>query len=519
MAKILTVESLLQFCEQNHINNFDSHEQNVDVILNIPATFETQKESEDKYLEGLLPFTSKAFHDHTNLNASNIEEETFKEEMPSANFRPILANYVENKDGELDFGAHDYHIVEEDGEKKIVYDEQPIGAIDGQQTTIEYDEKAEVNRAILHGYIFAEYCDKAVEILERRGVVDCSVELAVRKFSYDAEKKVINLDSYSVQGLTLLGADHKPGMAGSDFKLDDVTKEEFAHKDKLVEILEKLESTLSSFDTNQNMKKGGKTMTKFEELLQKYGKTVEDITFDYESLSDEELETAFAEAFDEHEPEPESIPEIKFSVAMGEMNKEFSLSLDDKRRAAYQLVSATYDDDWYAVNMFDEDGYLEMYGWFTEKNYRQSFTREGDVFALTGERVEIFAKYLTQEEIDKLEADKAEYEALKTEYEVLKQYKENKEFEIAHNERMQIIAEYSSIENTDEYKSLVENIDSYSKEEIVEKADAIVGKYARQGMQFSFSKKEEAPARKPAVKLSFKEDTNNNTPAYGGIFD
>ena len=47
-------------------------------------------------------------------------------------------------------------------------------------------------------------------------------------------------------------------------------------------------------------------MNKFEELLQKYGKTVEDITFEYKDLSDEEIEEIVEDMkddFTEHEIE------------------------------------------------------------------------------------------------------------------------------------------------------------------------------------------------------------------------
>jgi len=514
MAKrILTVDELIKFCEQNQLNSFDSSQSdNCEYILNMPATFEVEDESDDKHLEGLLPFTSKAFHDHTNLNKSNINEDTFKEEMPSANFRPILANIVEGEDGVKDFGAHDYHVVEENGEKTIVYDEQPIGVIDGSKTTIEYDEEAEVNRAILHGYLYAEYCSDAVEILERRGAVDCSVELSVRSFSFDAKKKVLNLDSYCVSGLTLLGAAYQPGMAGSEFELDDnITKEEFAHKDKLVEILEKLEFTLSNF----NMKKGGQIMTKFEELLQKYEKTVEDITFEYENLSDEELEAKFEEAFAK-KPE-EHI--ISYSVQSGDVKKEFSLSLNEKLYALSRLVNQAYDDDWYSIEVFEDEGYFEAHGYWEGKHYRQSFTQDGDSFLLADDKVEVFARYLTQEECDKLEADRAANEQMKAEYEVLKQYKEKVEYEVARAEKMGVIAEYSSIENTDEYKALVADIDKFTKEEITEKADAIVGKYARQGMQFSFTKEDAPIQRKPAVRFSTKTVDRKNVKSYSALFD
>lgn len=523
--KILTVEDLLTFCEQNKLYSFDSHKDGHEIVIEMPATFSKEEEDDNQHLEGLAPFTAKAFHDHVNLNQSNIEEDIFQKNLPSANYRPILAHVVQNEDGELDFGAHDYHVVEKDGQKKVVYDEKPVGAI--VRASSEYDEDAKVNRAITKGYIFAEYCSDVMEILDRRGDVDCSVELSIRAYSYDAKNKVVNLDDYYVSGLTLLGADKQPGMAGSEFGLDDI-KAEFSKDDKLIEILEKLNNTLSNY---QKLEKGGTAVTKFEELLQKYGKTAEDITFEYEGLSDEDLEQMFIETFEfESQPEPESTEcdinagKRVFAIVDGKGDivdrKEFGLSLSDKEYAIFQLVNTAYgDEDYFFTNTFEEDGYTEMHGYFTDKHYRQKFTREGDNFALDGERVEIFAKYLTQEQIDKLEAEKAEFEAVKAECAELKQYKANKEFEIAHNERMAVMAEYASIEGTDEYKALVDEIDKYSKEQIIEKADAIVGKYARQGKQFSFEKKAET-GFKPVIHLEMmKSDDNTTTPAYGGIFD
>lgn len=73
------------------------------------------------------------------------------------------------------------------------------------------------------------------------------------------------------------------------------------------ELQERLEKLEACFNKKQNIpvktisKEGGidNKMTKFEELLTKYNKTVEDITFDYEKMSDEELEVKFTEMFDD----------------------------------------------------------------------------------------------------------------------------------------------------------------------------------------------------------------------------
>ena len=58
-------------------------------------------------------------------------------------------------------------------------------------------------------------------------------------------------------------------------------------------------------NTHEDFEKGGSTEKnmKFEELLSKYNKAVDDITFEYDSLTDEELEAKFEEEFGTDEPE------------------------------------------------------------------------------------------------------------------------------------------------------------------------------------------------------------------------
>ena len=159
--RIMTVDELYAFCLKNKFSKFDSKEFGKELVVEMPAHFEKSDDNTDKMTEGLTPFVSRAFHDHINLNKSEIKEQDFKDNLPSSNLRPILAHIVKDeKTGELDFGSHDSHVekvteIDEDGKEftveKIIYDEQPIGVIDGSKTSIEYDEEAKVNRAIRHG--------------------------------------------------------------------------------------------------------------------------------------------------------------------------------------------------------------------------------------------------------------------------------------------------------------------------------------------------------------------------------
>lgn len=78
-------------------------------------------------------------------------------------------------------------------------------------------------------------------------------------------------------------------------------------------------------------------MTKFEELLAKYGKTAEDITFDYAEMSDEELEAKFAELFaDAGTNEPVADDPQKFAKLV----RTYEISHEDIRYALYQLLES-----------------------------------------------------------------------------------------------------------------------------------------------------------------------------------
>ena len=124
-------------------------------------------------------------------------------------------------------------------------------------------------------------------------------------FCWCGEPLVIN-DKISVQQPTIKeiilndeeGNEIGEGMLGARADITDFCHKEpvFTYHDKLIETLEKLNVTLSNFNTNTTQK-GGNEM-KFEELLAKYGKTAEEVTFEIEGLSDEELEAKFVEAFE-----------------------------------------------------------------------------------------------------------------------------------------------------------------------------------------------------------------------------
>lgn len=537
--KVMTIDELYYFCLKNNFSKFNSKDFGDELSVEMHGNFEKQKKTDDRLVEGMTPFVSNAFHDHVNLNKSNIEENIFKENVPSSNLRPILANIkLDEETNELDFGSHDFHIekvtsVDENGNKveveKIIYDEQPIGVIDGSRTNIEYDKDAKVNRAVLHGYLYDEYCSDAIDILNRRGTVDCSIELCIRTMSFDGKNKVLNLDDFYVSGLTLLSAKTKPGMAGSNFKIEDFsscdTKVSFSNEEKLIELLERIDKKLSNFD-NKNPKEGGNEKNMFEKLLEKYGKTIEDITFEYEGLSDEELEAKFSAEFEEgtststssdgEDNSNTSNTNDKYEL----FNKLFEISFDEIKYALNSLCSIYRNDsEWCYVHTVYED-YFIMQDWDSDKYYKQSYQKDGDNVSLSGERIEMFAMLLT-------ESEKISVEEMRSNYAALKEFKENAEKNELHSQKEELInsEKYSILAEKNEngeyantaFAELVKNMDNYSLTDLETQIKVIHSDYISEHSNFSANK----PVENKTVSMKMFANPNTKktkSSRYGDLF-
>lgn len=590
--RIMTVDELYAFCLKNKFSKFDSKDFGKELVVEMPANFAKSDDDADKMTEGLTPYISRAFHDNVNLNHSCIEEEDFRDNVPSSHLRPVLAHVVRNEEtNELDFGSHDCHIetvtqIDENGKEytveKTVYDERPIGVIDGTKTTIEYDEDAKVNRAVLHGFLYNEYCQDAIDILNRRGTVNCSVELIIRQLSFDAARGVLVLNDFYVSGLTLLGEGIKPGMAGSDFKIEDfsINDDYLKFTNQLNEMQAKLNELEARFSINSNSNdsmKGGndESMNKFEMLLAKYNKTVEDITFEYENLSDEELEAEFEKAFasadddsekenkednacgsgtkkkkkceeddDSDDPDDDDDDEskkednacgggsgskkkkkcdantIEFSVVKDGVTRTFEISLQDRISAIHSLVNETYadaDNTYYGVTVFES--YVIMEDWWSGKYFKQSYTFEDNVCTLVGDRVEVYAEFVTADE-------QKELEDMRSNYAALKEFKETTEKNELHAQREEIInsENFAVISEKDEsgkyvneaFAKLVSEMDNYSLTDLEKEAKVILADFVT-SKNFALEVKPEKKTSKKQFSNPEKKDSNKPS-RYGKLF-
>ena len=290
-------------------------------------------------------------------------------------------------------------------------------------------------------------------------------------------------------------------------------------------------------------------MNKFEELLAKYGKTADEVTFEYENLSDEELEVAFKEAFDETEDEPEAVVEETVveevveetvveepaeelveetveemeEVVVEESNDEvvepaenfvlkYELSHDDIRSALYSLLSATSEDGYYwtwIIEVFDDKFIYQDY--MEDKFYRQDYSKDGDNVTLGENKVEVFNEWLSKAEKDALDA-------LKADYSVLKGFKDDYDAAKIKAQKDSIFAkeEYECLAENAEFKILVADAEKFSVEEIESKAKAIFADYVIS--TGTFSAKTEETKKPKTLGLNFNKKEAKKSP-YGNLFN
>ena len=544
--KYFTVEDLIKFCEQDKMYNFSSKESGKPIVIQAVQDFSSAdiEETEDNKLYAKV----RVCHTLLNRNGSYISEDSMKAAMPSLKYSPLLANIHQLDDGTWDFHSHDYHVEkDENGNEIIVYDEKQVGTFTADEPYLEYDEDMDKTYVVARVAIPESYT-RCADIIREKNGTKVSCELIVYECSYNAKEKYLQLDNFEFAGCTCLGSekDGTPigeGMLGSKITLEDFSAENnslIKFNKKMVELqarLEKLET--ACFDNkNDNPKEGGnENLNKFEELCQKYGKTVDDITFAYAEMSDEELEAKFAEMFDDDNSDGDNSDDGESGEPSndGESDNEgasdpdgaegesqtfekiirtYEISHDDLRYALYNLL-ASYeeaDDDYYYIsNVFDS--YFVYEGWCTDKIYRQGYTKDGDNVAFDGERIELFRELLTASE-------KAELESMRSNYASLKEFKETVEKNELHAKREEILTseKYEVISETETFKELVKNMDNYSLEDLEKEVKVLFADYVSSVGTFSV-KPESTKSQVLFMSNSNSEKESKKKAPYGGIFE
>lgn len=562
-SKILTLDNLYQFfVEQNKTVNFSSKDAGKPIVVTTNGFFEANETD----MPEMLKLELKVCHTDTNRNGSHISIENMEKAMPTLKYRPILAYIHELEDGTKDFYAHNVEFVEnEDGETEIVYTERQVGCFTADDPWLKYDK--ENDKIYVHAYaVIPEGYTEAADIIRRKGGTKVSCELIINELSYNAKEKYLDLIDFIFGGCTLLGVDEEgneigEGMLGARADITDFCHKEpvYTFQDKMIEVLDRLNTTLSNFNKNSE-EKGGVKMNKFEELLAKYGKTAQDITFETEGLSDEQLEAKFKEAFEDGDSESDDEPIATEEEACGKKKKKcseegddddsdeddepvateeeacgkkkkkcsidengnmsvsFEISHEDIRGALFNLIGVYEEEDneWYWItNVYDD--YFIFENWDGNKIYKQSYSVDGDNVALSGDRQEMFKMILTESEklaIDKMRED---YASLESKYNELKTFKDNYDAAQLQAQKDAIFTrgEYSVLADDEAFKALVADAEKFSVEEVEAKAKAIFADYViKTG---TFSANDDGVKKPKTLGINFNKKESKSGP-YGNLF-
>lgn len=542
IKKLLTLEDLVKFCKEQNFSNFSSKDTGYQLSVQVPANFEVDGNT---YQDNTLLFGKvKVFHIGPNRNGSSVTKNAAEKALSTIAYKPLLANFCE-VNGVKDFTSHDMEL-NDDG--SVTYIEHQIGCFTADAPVIQYDETTEKEFVFAKVAIPREYTD-ACDIIERKNGTKVSVELLVNEMNYSAKDDILELTDIIVQGCTCLGTNPETGdsveegMQGArldivDFSVDNnsiVDKSNNELNSKMLEILEKLNDTISNFNIqNFNQEGGENAMNKFEELLDLYGLTSEEIEFEVEGLSDEDLEAKFVEVYGDAEEfkkkrkcaeNSDDTEDDEDFAGCGKKKKrcavntenstvEFELSHDDIRMALYGLLESTWDENSYAWVCEVYDNYFiyqkETYGddGYEYKYYKQSYSKNEDNVELSGDPVEVFSTFVT-------ESEKTALDMIRSQYEELKAFKDQYDAAQTKAQKDEILesAEYAEIKDSEEFKALVADAEKYSVDELKVKADLIFA--AAMKKKFNFESKPE----KKSVGINFNAEPDKKKQAYSGLFD
>lgn len=539
--KFYTIDDLYNFCKDNHFEAFSSTKHGAPLIIQSVGTFE----SADNITDGLMTVKLKSCHTGKNRNKSGISDDTMELYKDSFKGRPILGAIYKTDTGEYEFRAHDMEIVEDEDGIDVNYIEQPIGVISQTATPyLEYDKKEDKNYLMVEGTIFADY-SKAAEILERRRTCKCSVEIAVEEMSYNCAEDYLSIDKFHFIGVTILGyqqdgvTEIQEGMKGSKITIDDFSEKHnsmFSNdcQDKLIEILDKLNTTLLGFNKLNLEEEGGdEEMDGVENIVVEEGLevTTEEVVVEEEESTEEthsEEETTIEETSDSEDGEvvveTNSYRPSKLYVVEDDrvVSVSFEISHEDIRCALNHLIGIYEEEDneWYWINKVYDD-YFIFENWNGDKLYKQHYAMDGDNVSLSGDRQEVFKMILTESEKLAIEKIRENYADLEAKYNELVQFKADTEAAQLQAQKDAIFAneKYAKIVDTKLFKSLIANSKDYSVEECEQKANEILDDFSTYAANFAAV----GDTSKPQV-FGFGIDPsdtkkNKKKKAYGKLFD
>lgn len=441
-------------------------------------------------------------------NGTKFRKEAIEKALPTLNYCPVIGFF----DGDFNGHGIEYKITD-DGIEEVVKT-VPFGVVikDSYRWEKLMKDNGEYEEyVVVDCYLWSRYRD-AIETVKNNS---CNQSMEVNIHSAEYTNNYYDITDFTYSALCILGESTTPA-----FNLAKIRTSDKFNKDSFRECYSEMTEALDKF---LNFEQGGEKMAK----KRKCSKCETEIEVDYEFDESEEFVCDSCKESDFSKKE-------NFELSFDEIREKLRNSV--KTEGVYCWVVQTFSDYFiYEEETWRDDNY-------EVKFYKQGYSLDNNEVKLLDDKVEVFARFITQEEMDKLEEEKANYnneistlkanftdltselEKLKTEHatlkvetEGLKEYKANIEFEQHKAEVDEVLAKYSELETIDGYSELVKEKYTADIKEL-EKAIKVFAFDNGVVLNKKISKKSFS---KETVKIPLLNNNNNEIviDPYDGILD
>ena len=441
--------------------------------LSFPVEYEiadSDKDSDSRFKKVKI----RVAHTGENLNNTIFTKNSLEKMSKTLGLIPIVGYIEKNEEDEDDFSNHKQLIRLTKNDIEYEYLGHAYGLIP-ENPNVSFEIFNGKEWLCTEGYIWTKF-EKAV------GIFDNSSNIKSQSMEIDNidgfidDDGILNIENAIFSALCILGEDVQPAMAGSTIEMFSANDFKQEIKMMMQEFSKKGENDLDKDKEKKDTKKSVEVADEKEVKDEKDTKDEKDKEYVKEKETDN-AEVADTKAKDEKEEDKKVDKAKKNAKDDGEQEEKdedkdkekkfsivFEMSHEDIRSSLYAAVKSDSDDTYGWIPevyndhfIYQETTYEEEY---TTKYYDIKYTVEDSGVSI-GEKIEVFPKFLTKEEADKVESDRERLVDLEKELKELNSYKESFE----KKEKTKALEEYSERLEEESYATLAENIDKYTKEE------------------------------------------------------
>lgn len=460
--------------------------------VKLPTRFEESEPStDDSRFQKVKIYIA---HTGENLNHSVFSKEVLEKMIPSLSHVPILGYVGVNDDNDVDFRGHEKKISVSNGKFNVSFQTHAYGFIP-EENEAHFEIAGGKEWLVTNGYLWTRFTDSIDIFNESNGVKGQSMEIGNAE-GYTDERGRVVFTNARFTGLCILGDDVTPAMTGStvstiftkeDFKstFEEMLAEFSAEKgertlatkkkqkDEAVETEEpKKDSAESKNETSPSAQssaaklsdsqskdepKDEKSSSSSDKEEQKES-TSDSVETEHESSSSEGNEESAEMSTDKDEKKAISLNKNE-SACKEEDNSvsdeqsedddsdeekkdktQFELNLSERESSVSWAVRDKYEDGndiqgIYPLEVFEDYGIFRFVNWSndTSKLFRIQYSVNADDSVKLGDKTEIFSVYVTQEEKNKLEADRVKLADLEEQIKELTDYKNGVEMQLKKN--------------------------------------------------------------------------------------